>query len=104
MNHEEQKSIDDLYTKLQSLLSLVRLVDYHVILIQSHVLTLNCNSRYRHYWVNFLMLILPVGVGLMEIITEPDFRSSDEAGAFVKELQLILQTIGTCDGKMEGDA
>lgn len=38
----------------------------------------------------------------MEIITEPDFRSSDEAASFVKELQLILQTIGTCDGKMEG--
>jgi len=38
----------------------------------------------------------------MEIITEPDFRSADEAASFVKELQLILQTIGTCDGKMEG--
>jgi aspartyl-tRNA(Asn)/glutamyl-tRNA(Gln) amidotransferase subunit B len=44
------------------------------------------------------------GVGLMEIITEPDFRSADEAAAFVKELQLILLTIGSCDCKMEGDA
>jgi len=43
-----------------------------------------------------------VGVGLMEIITEPDFSSTVEAVSFVKELQLILQTIGTCDGKMEG--
>ena len=41
------------------------------------------------------------GVGLMEIITEPDFSSTVEAVSFVKELQLILQTIGTCDGRME---
>lgn len=40
----------------------------------------------------------------MEIITEPDFRSADEATAFVKELQLILLTIGSCDCKMEGDS
>ena len=38
----------------------------------------------------------------MEIVTEPDFRSSQEAAAFVKELQLILQTLGSCDGKMAG--
>jgi len=37
----------------------------------------------------------------MEIITEPDFSSTVEAVSFVKELQLILQTIGTCDGRME---
>jgi len=43
-----------------------------------------------------------VGIGLMEIITEPDFSSTVEAVSFVKELQLILQTIGTCDGRMEG--
>ncbi|XP_071087947.1 glutamyl-tRNA(Gln) amidotransferase subunit B, mitochondrial-like [Haliotis cracherodii] len=40
------------------------------------------------------------GVGLMEIVTEPDFTDGDDAAAFVKELQLILQTLGTCDGKM----
>jgi len=38
----------------------------------------------------------------MEIITEPDFSSSAEAVSFVKELQLILQTVGSCDGKMDG--
>jgi len=46
--------------------------------------------------------MLVLGIGLMEIITEPDFLSAEEAVSFVKELQLILQTIGTCDGKMEG--
>ncbi|XP_041359895.1 glutamyl-tRNA(Gln) amidotransferase subunit B, mitochondrial-like isoform X2 [Gigantopelta aegis] len=40
------------------------------------------------------------GTGLMEIVTEPDFTSGEEAASFVKELQLILQSIGTCDGKM----
>ena len=43
-----------------------------------------------------------VGIALMEIITEPDFSSSAEAVSFVKELQLILQTLGTCNGRMEG--
>ena len=48
------------------------------------------------------LLALSTGVGLMEIITEPDFRSAEEVSAFVKELSLILSTIGTCSGKMEG--
>ncbi|GAB1601586.1 glutamyl-tRNA(Gln) amidotransferase subunit B, mitochondrial-like [Argonauta hians] len=40
------------------------------------------------------------GMGLMEIVTEPDFRNGEEAAAFLKELQLLLVTIGTCNGKM----
>jgi len=51
----------------------------------------------------FYFDMMVVGVGLMEIITEPDFSSSNEAVSFVKELQLILQTLGTCDGRMEGE-
>ena len=39
----------------------------------------------------------------MEIVTAPDFSGAEDAAAFVKELQLILQTIGTCDGKMQGE-
>jgi len=39
----------------------------------------------------------------MEIITEPEFHSSEEAMSFVKELQLIFQCIGTCDGRMDGE-
>jgi len=46
--------------------------------------------------------VVIVGIGLMEIITEPDFSSSAEAISFVKELALILQTLRTCDGRMEG--
>ena len=49
-----------------------------------------------------LLLTLFPGIGLMEIITEPDFKSAKEVVAFVKELQLVLQTIGSCNAKMEG--
>src|SRR5499433_2951583 len=41
------------------------------------------------------------GVGLMEIVTKPDLRSSEEAKAFVGKLRTILRYLGTCDGDME---
>ncbi|XP_066286155.1 glutamyl-tRNA(Gln) amidotransferase subunit B, mitochondrial-like [Branchiostoma lanceolatum] len=40
------------------------------------------------------------GVALMEIVTEPDMVDGAEAAAMVKELQLILQSLRTCDGNM----
>src|SRR5262249_50629 len=41
------------------------------------------------------------GVALMEIVSEPDMRSSDEAAAYLKKLRSILRYLGTCDGNME---
>lgn len=41
------------------------------------------------------------GVGLMEIVTEPDFRSPEEAGAFLRKLRSIVRYLGTCDGNMD---
>lgn len=41
------------------------------------------------------------GIGLMEIVTEPDMRSSEEAAEFMKKLRSILRYLGTCDGDME---
>jgi aspartyl-tRNA(Asn)/glutamyl-tRNA(Gln) amidotransferase subunit B len=41
------------------------------------------------------------GIALMEIVTEPDLRSSVEAGEFLKKLRSILRYLGTCDGDME---
>ncbi|MFN3233656.1 MAG: Asp-tRNA(Asn)/Glu-tRNA(Gln) amidotransferase subunit GatB [Alphaproteobacteria bacterium] len=41
------------------------------------------------------------GVALMEIVSRPDMRSSEEAGAYVRKLRTILRYIGTCDGNME---
>jgi aspartyl-tRNA(Asn)/glutamyl-tRNA(Gln) amidotransferase subunit B len=41
------------------------------------------------------------GVALMEIVSKPDLRSSEEAMAFVAKLRSILRYLGTCDGDME---
>lgn len=41
------------------------------------------------------------GVALMEIVSEPDIRSPEEAGAYVKKLRSILRALGTCDGNMD---
>jgi len=41
------------------------------------------------------------GTALMEIVSRPDMRSSDEAVAYVKKLRTILIYLGSCDGDME---
>jgi aspartyl-tRNA(Asn)/glutamyl-tRNA(Gln) amidotransferase subunit B len=41
------------------------------------------------------------GICLMEIVSEPDIRSPDEAMAYLKKLRTILRYLDTCDGNME---
>jgi aspartyl-tRNA(Asn)/glutamyl-tRNA(Gln) amidotransferase subunit B len=41
------------------------------------------------------------GVALMEIVSKPDLRSSDEAKAYINKLRTIMRYLGTCDGNME---
>jgi len=41
------------------------------------------------------------GVALMEIVSEPDLRSAEEAGLYLRKLRSILRYLGTCDGNME---
>jgi aspartyl-tRNA(Asn)/glutamyl-tRNA(Gln) amidotransferase subunit B len=41
------------------------------------------------------------GVALMEIVSEPDIRSPEEAGAYLTKLRQILRYLGTCDGNMD---
>src|SRR5712664_2160280 len=41
------------------------------------------------------------GVALMEIVSKPDIRSSEQARAYVMKLRSILRYLGTCDGDME---
>ncbi|MFZ4540435.1 MAG: Asp-tRNA(Asn)/Glu-tRNA(Gln) amidotransferase subunit GatB [Rickettsiales bacterium] len=41
------------------------------------------------------------GVALMEIVSEPDMRTPEEAGAYLKKLRTIVQYLGTCDGDMD---
>ena len=41
------------------------------------------------------------GVALMEIVSEPDVRSAEEAVLVMRKLRSILRYLGTCDGNME---
>ncbi len=41
------------------------------------------------------------GVALMEIVSRPDMRSSEEAAAFLRKLRAIVRYLGTCDGNMD---
>jgi len=41
------------------------------------------------------------GVPLVEIVSEPDMRSAEEASAYLRKLRAILQYLEVCDGNME---
>ena len=41
------------------------------------------------------------GVALMEIVSEPDLRSSEEASLYIGKIRSILMYLGTCDGNMQ---
>lgn len=41
------------------------------------------------------------GVPLIEIVSEPDIRSPEEAGAYLRQLRSIIRYVGICDGNME---
>ncbi len=41
------------------------------------------------------------GVALMEIVSEPDMRTPEEAALYMKKLRSIVRYLGTCDGDME---
>jgi aspartyl-tRNA(Asn)/glutamyl-tRNA(Gln) amidotransferase subunit B len=41
------------------------------------------------------------GVPLLEIVSEPDMRTTEEAGAYLRTLRAILQYLAICDGNME---
>jgi aspartyl-tRNA(Asn)/glutamyl-tRNA(Gln) amidotransferase subunit B len=54
----------------------------------------------RHPTLSFVDLNR-AGVALMEIVSKPDLRSSEQAKAFVAKVRTILRYLGTCDGDME---
>ena len=37
----------------------------------------------------------------MEIVSEPDIRSADEAGLYINKIRSILMYLNTCDGNMQ---
>ena len=50
---------------------------------------------------NTLMDYNRAGTPLVEIVTEPDFRSGDEAYAFLSEIRKLVRYLDVCDGNME---
>jgi aspartyl-tRNA(Asn)/glutamyl-tRNA(Gln) amidotransferase subunit B len=50
---------------------------------------------------NSLVDLNRAGVPLVEIVSEPDLRSAEEAGAYMRQLRQILRYLGVCDGNME---
>lgn len=50
---------------------------------------------------NTLLDFNRAGTPLIEIVTEPDLRSAEEAFAFVTEVRKLVRWIGVCDGNME---
>ncbi|MBF0193338.1 MAG: Asp-tRNA(Asn)/Glu-tRNA(Gln) amidotransferase subunit GatB [Magnetococcales bacterium] len=42
-----------------------------------------------------------VGTPLLEIVSEPDMRCSEDAGAYLKKLRAIVRFLDVCDGNME---
>ncbi len=41
------------------------------------------------------------GVALVEIVSEPDLRTPEEAGAYMRQLRQIVRYVDVCDGNME---
>ena len=41
------------------------------------------------------------GVALMEVVSDPDMRSPEEVGAYLRKMRSIVRYLGTCDGNMD---
>ncbi len=50
---------------------------------------------------NTLIDLNRAGVPLLEIVSEPDLRSGEEANAFLSEVRRLVRFLGICDGNME---
>jgi aspartyl-tRNA(Asn)/glutamyl-tRNA(Gln) amidotransferase subunit B len=50
---------------------------------------------------NTLVDLNRAGTPLIEIVTEPDIRSADEAYAYLSEIRKLVRYLGICDGNME---
>jgi aspartyl-tRNA(Asn)/glutamyl-tRNA(Gln) amidotransferase subunit B len=51
--------------------------------------------------MNTLVDLNRSGIALMEIVSDPDIRSPEQVGAYIKKIRTILRYIGSCDGNME---
>ncbi|WP_214070540.1 Asp-tRNA(Asn)/Glu-tRNA(Gln) amidotransferase subunit GatB [Mucilaginibacter sp. dw_454] len=58
-------------------------------------------SMHDNHHADSLIDLNRAGVPLLEIVTQPDMRSSEEAGLFLTEIRKILRYLDICDGNME---
>jgi len=58
-------------------------------------------ARSQHSGEKSLVDYNRAGVPLLELVTEPVIHSAEEAGAFARELQLLLRTLGAGEANME---
>lgn len=58
-------------------------------------------ARSQHSGVTSLVDYNRAGVPLMELVTEPVIHTAEDAGAFARELQTLLRTLGAGDANME---
>ena len=76
-------------------------VKHHVALTRAHLEEDAGKSLHEDYAGQTGIDLNRAGTPLLEIVTEPDMRSSDEAVAYAKELHKIVTWIGICDGNMQ---
>jgi aspartyl-tRNA(Asn)/glutamyl-tRNA(Gln) amidotransferase subunit B len=58
-------------------------------------------SMHDQHHADSLIDLNRAGVPLIEIVTEPDMRSSEEAGHFLTEIRKLVRYLDICDGNME---
>ncbi len=58
-------------------------------------------SMHDQHHADSLIDLNRAGVPLIEIVTEPDIRSSEEAGQFLTEVRKLVRYLDICDGNME---
>jgi aspartyl-tRNA(Asn)/glutamyl-tRNA(Gln) amidotransferase subunit B len=58
-------------------------------------------SLHEHSPTSSFIDLNRAGIALMEIVSEPDLRTPEEAGAYLKKLRAILRYLGTCGGDMD---
>ncbi len=61
---------------------------------------LHAGDKLHKAWESYVDLNR-AGVALMEIVSEPDIRSAEEAREYAMELQALLRTVGASDADME---
>ena len=61
------------------------------------------NLRLLKLHINNLTIYISFeGIGLMEIVTEPDFENGIDCSSFVREVQLMMRQLQVCLGSFRG--